>query len=81
MSPSLKRVLEEALDLSPADRAELAGQLIESLDPEIEKNVEEAWDAEIARRLRDVDAGTAKTIPWAQVQQELKAIVDARRPR
>ena len=64
-----KRLLEEALHLPVEERAALAGALIESLDLEIDEDVEAAWSAEIGRRLERVDAGVAKTFPWSQARR------------
>jgi len=68
-----KRLLEEALNLPTAERAALAGALIESLDPEVDEDVEAAWSAEICRRLERVDAGVAKTIPWSEARRRILA--------
>lgn len=57
-----KQLLEEALRLPDEERAALAGELIQSLDSEIDADAEAAWSAEIRARLERVDAGTAKTI-------------------
>jgi Putative addiction module component len=45
-----KRLLEEALHLPAEERAALAGALIESLDLEIDEDVEAAWSSEIGAR-------------------------------
>ena len=65
------KVLEEALALPPRERAKLAASLIESLDPESEGEVEEAWRAEVARRVRELDDGTVKTIDWAEARRQI----------
>ncbi len=43
------------------DRAEVAGELIRTLDPVPDAAVEEAWDAEVRRRIEKLNAGTART--------------------
>jgi putative addiction module component (TIGR02574 family) len=68
-----KRLLEEALHLPAEERAALAGALIESLDPEVDEDVEAAWSAEIRRRLDKVDAGVAKTVPWSEARRRILA--------
>ena len=68
-----KRLLEEALHLPVEERAALAGALIESLDLEVDEDVEAAWSAEISRRLESVDAGVAKTIPWSEARRRILA--------
>jgi putative addiction module component (TIGR02574 family) len=60
MSPA--DMLAEILRLPPEERARLALELIRSLDPDQENGATEAWDAEIARRGAEVDAGTAETM-------------------
>ena len=56
---------------STSERAELAGMLIESLDGEPDEEVEAAWAEEVERRVREIDRGELKTIPWEQVKKEL----------
>jgi putative addiction module component (TIGR02574 family) len=57
-------VLEaEALKLGAADRARLVEHLIACLDEDTE--IEEAWAAEVERRMEAVDTGSAELIPAA----------------
>ena len=49
--------MKKALTLPVAERAELAGSLIESLDRTEDESVEAAWDEEIGRRMADLDSG------------------------
>jgi putative addiction module component (TIGR02574 family) len=60
MSPA--DMLAEILRLPAEERARLAFELIRSLDPGPEPDVADAWDAEIARRGAEVDAGIAETM-------------------
>jgi len=69
MSRTFTELWREAADLSEEDRASLAGLLIESLEGEPDPDVEAAWAAEIEKRVAELDAGTAKTIPWEEVRQ------------
>lgn len=55
-------MLAEILRLPPDERARLALELIRSLDTEAEPGAVDAWDAEIARRGAEVDAGIAETM-------------------
>jgi len=54
--------LKKALALPVAERAELAGSLIESLDNTSDKSVEAAWDEEIDRRMKDLDSGRVQAV-------------------
>ena len=68
-----KQLLLEALRLPAEQRAALAGELLDSLDQEIDADAEAAWSAEIRARLSDVDAGRAKTIPWSEARRRIHA--------
>jgi putative addiction module component (TIGR02574 family) len=68
MSPKATEVLEQAL-LDEADRATVAGALIESL--EADPAAEEAWSAVIERRVAELAAGSVKTVPWSEVRERL----------
>jgi putative addiction module component (TIGR02574 family) len=50
-------MLAAILRLPAEERARLALELIRSLDTEAEADAADAWDAEIARRGAEVDAG------------------------
>jgi putative addiction module component (TIGR02574 family) len=78
MGQTLEHVYREASELSESDRAELAGLLLESLEAP-EPGVETAWAEEIERRIREVESGAVKTIPWAQVRAEMHAQLAAKR--
>lgn len=71
MRRSAQKLFEEAMRLDPEERAALTGLLIESLDPESEEGVEEAWVAEIERRMAEVDSGAVRTIPWEELRARL----------
>lgn len=72
MTPQVSEVLEKALALSTQERGLLIDHLIESLDQApAEEGVEEAWDAEIKRRVDDIRAGKVKMIPGERVLREL----------
>jgi len=68
-----KQLLAEALQLPPEERAALAGELIQSLDPEVDEDAEAAWSVEIRRRLERLDAGLANTVPWADARRQILA--------
>ena len=63
------KLLEEALKLPVEARAALAGSLIESLEETVDEDAEAAWAEEIARRVRELDSGKAKTIPWSEARR------------
>jgi putative addiction module component (TIGR02574 family) len=71
----LEQIQQLALELSQKERGELASWLLRQLDDEVADNpeeVEEAWNKEIARRVKEIENGTAKTIPGEQVMKEIR---------
>ena len=77
MTPTATKLLEEALQLSDRDRANLVASLIDSLDPAVDSDWEAAWSQEIARRVNELDEGSVKTVPWSAVRQKLRGRLDA----
>jgi putative addiction module component (TIGR02574 family) len=71
MGETAEQLLKKALSLNERDRASLAGALIESLNTDIEPGVDAAWDAEIARRVRELEANSVDTVAWSAVRQRL----------
>ena len=61
-----------ALQLSVKERAELAADLLASLDGEPDADVEAAWAAEIERRARRVRAGDGELEDWESVRDDLR---------
>ena len=72
-SSALERVRTEALNLSESERAELAHNLVASLDGPADSDVEKAWDAEILRRFSEIDAGTANLIDREEFRRRMCA--------
>jgi putative addiction module component (TIGR02574 family) len=68
-----EQLLVAALRLSDEERAALAGELIQSLETEVDADTEAAWSAEIRARLDRIDAGTATTIPWSEARRRIHA--------
>ena len=71
MAASRDDIFKKALGLSEADRAELIGVLVDSLDSETEEGVEEAWRLEVERRARELESGAVRSIPWDDVKARL----------
>jgi len=77
MSPEVSDLLKRALALSVDERAALANTLLDTLEG-ADESVQEAWDAEVARRIEDLKAGKPVTVPWEELHRELLAIVNER---
>ena len=68
-----KQLLVEALRLSEEERAALAGELLESLDTEVDPDAEAAWAREIRARVSEIESGRVKTVPWAEARRRIQA--------
>lgn len=71
MQTQFETLEAEALKLTVAERAKLAGHLIASLDEDGE--IEEAWAAETERRIAEIEAGTVQLIPAAEAIARARA--------
>ena len=61
----------ETLKLTTSERARLAEHLIASLDEDTE--IEEAWAAEVDRRIADIENGSVQLIPVAEAIAQARA--------
>lgn len=68
-------VLSDAQQLPDRDRLRLIDALWESVPPDSEAPFSDEWAREIERRVAELDAGTAKTVPWSQIRDEALARV------
>ena len=66
----------QMLALPERERAQLARDLIKSLDAPMDEGVAEAWDKEILRRLAQVDAGQAKLFTLDTLHDEIQSALD-----
>jgi putative addiction module component (TIGR02574 family) len=77
-STTLQRALDLALELPENERAALAHDLIASLDGPADTGAEQAWEAEITKRLDELEAGNARTV---DAEEALRKIDDRLRRR
>jgi len=74
MPKSLEAVAAEALQLTTEQRADLAERLLASIEPPLPLHPE--WEAEIARRIANLDSGRTKAIPGEEVFAKVRALID-----
>jgi putative addiction module component (TIGR02574 family) len=72
MPKATQDVLADALRLEPDARAELAAELLASLDGPTDPDAEAAWDAEIERRIVAIESGAARLEPWSDVKRRIE---------
>lgn len=72
MPTNLANLKNDALSLPESERAELAKDLLVSLDGPAEPDVKEAWDIEICRRINEIACGNAKLLDAEEVLAKVK---------
>jgi putative addiction module component (TIGR02574 family) len=72
MTKPAQAVLADALRLDPDARAELAAELLASLDGPADPDAESAWNAEIERRVAAIESGTLRVESWEQVKRRIE---------
>lgn len=71
MTRESRELLKQALTLPLDERAELAAELLESLS-DAEEGVENAWAAEISRRVAAARSGELESTDWREVLQRVE---------
>lgn len=74
MGRKLKDIATEALELPISARAELAKQLLNSLEDISEEENEMLWAEEAERRYREYKEGNIKAIPAEEVFARLRCL-------
>jgi hypothetical protein len=74
MASAKERLLEEALQLPPDQRAELVGELLATLEPDTpsERRTEAEWIAEVERRARAAVEGSPG-VSWAEARGQIQS--------
>lgn len=67
MSALLDELSKKAQALAVEERAQLAQELLESVERELDPDVQAAWEAEIADRIAKYERGEAKLVPAEEV--------------
>jgi len=66
-------VLSAAQQLPECDRVRLIDALWDSVPADSDAAFSDEWLCEIGRRTAELDAGTAKTVPWSDIKREALA--------
>lgn len=72
---NIETIRREALLLSPQERAELAEQLLSSLDTLTEAEIEQLWFREAAHRADEIDGRLVERIPSDEVYREAQTLL------
>jgi putative addiction module component (TIGR02574 family) len=75
MPQTVAELLEAALALPEAERAELAELLAASV-PSPPSSLHADWPAELRRRVAEIDSGQVRPVPWDEVRRQVQAQLD-----
>ena len=73
MSRNFKDIVAEVLELPLTARAELASELLDSLDDLSEEESDQLWAEEAERRFADYKAGKIEAVPAEEVFARLQS--------
>lgn len=73
MSRWAAELLEEVRQLPPSEFEWLIGEFLQEGDGSSDAEIDASWKAEVERRVAEVDAGTAVTYSWEEVEAPLRA--------
>lgn len=72
MKTETEDILRAAYRLPEGERIQIIENLISSLEPESDEDVDALWAAEIERRSDELEQGKVKAISWREVKEEAK---------
>ena len=72
MTKAAEAVLADAMQLDVKARADLAAELLASLDGPSDPGAEQAWAAEIERRTRGLESGTEPVESWDETKRRIE---------
>ncbi len=75
MALTVNKILGEALMLPPASRASLAEKIVESIEADIEPEIERAHLDEVKRRREDVRSGKVRLIPGDEAMRRARRLL------
>ncbi len=72
---NIAHIISQALSLPVQERAELAAQLLSSLDALSDAEVEPLWLQEAAHRAAEIDKGLSQRVPAEEVRRQANALL------
>ena len=75
MTANYKEIEHSALELDVKHRAELAKQLIKSLDEQVDEDIEQAWIDEVQRRKQEIRSGKVAPVPGEEVHRNARKLL------
>jgi len=72
MTRPAKEIVSAAIKLAESERLQIVEELLASLEPDTDDDVDAAWAAEVERRSREIKEGIVRPIPWEEVKSQAR---------
>jgi putative addiction module component (TIGR02574 family) len=72
MTTKSEFILNEALSMSPAERARIAHCLLHSLEEPSTENVDSEWIQLAQKRFEELENGTVKPVSWDEIKKRVR---------
>jgi putative addiction module component (TIGR02574 family) len=72
MTRAAKEIVNAAIKLPESERLQIVEELLASLEPAVDEDVDAAWAAEIERRSRDIKEGSVRAVSWDGVKSRAR---------
>ena len=79
MTRPAKEIVNAAIKLAERDRLQIVEEILASLEPDNDDDVDAAWAAEVEQRSQEIRQGIVRPIPWTAVKAQARKRVRARR--
>ncbi len=78
MTRPAKEILNAVIKLPERDRLLIVEELLASLEPADDQDVDAAWAKEVDRRSRQIKQGIVRPIPWEEVKSQARKRIRGR---
>lgn len=71
-----EKIKKQVFSLSKKERAQLAHELIDSLQPDKKIKSEKEWSKELKRRISQYERGESSTRSWTDVKENARSMLN-----
>jgi putative addiction module component (TIGR02574 family) len=75
MGINSEHLIKEAMSLPYSERVRLVDELIATLEPDKEEEVDAAWALEVERRADELSSGVVVPVDWEEVKRKAVRLV------
>ena len=78
MTRPAKEIVDAAIKLEESDRLKIVEEILASLEPDTDDDVDAAWAAEVERRSQEIKEGVVRLVSWTEVKSKARKRARAR---